>query len=104
MVRLTFQLKSNGKLHLRTTSSSPQLHLRLLSSLYLLSRRVELLEIGDNIVDLLRILEARERHFGAAYLGHRILDVFAEGCFIPSDAGILVCSRVAVTCNRPGLA
>ena len=33
-----------------------------------------LLRIGDNIVDLLGVLEARESHFGAGHLGLRILE------------------------------
>jgi hypothetical protein len=45
------------------------LHLRKLSS--------------DDIVNLLRIFQAWKSHFGTRYLGPRILDVFAEGCFIP---------------------
>src|SRR5882757_1075765 len=69
----------------------------------LLSRRIEPFEIGDDIVNLLRIFQAWKSHFGTRYLGPRILDVFAEGCFIPGDAGILVRRRIAVAFNRPSL-
>src|SRR6266480_7167670 len=56
----------------------------------LFSRRIELLEVGDDVVNLLWIFQAWKSHFGAGYLGFRILDVFTEGCFIPGDSGILV--------------
>src|SRR5260370_926891 len=79
--------------------TAPLLHLRQLSSgrdnPRLLSRRIELFEIGDDIVNLLRIFQAWKSHFGTRYLGPRILDVFAEG-FIPGDAGVLVRRRIAV--------
>src|SRR6266436_9701570 len=85
----------------------PLLQLRELSSgrdnLRLLSRRVELFEIGDDVVNLLRIFQAWKSHFGTGYLGLRILDVFAESCFIPSDSGILVRGRIAEALNRSGL-
>src|SRR5882757_7342012 len=69
----------------------------------LLSRRIEPFEIGDDIVNLLRIFQAWKSHFGTRYLGPWIPDVFAKGCFIPGDAGILVRGRIAVAFNRPGL-
>src|SRR6202166_1311788 len=87
------------------TASLP--HLRELSfgrdNRRLLSRRVELFEIGDDIVNLLRIFQTWKSHFGAGYFGLRILDVFAESGFIPGDPGILVCGRIAVAFNHPGL-
>src|ERR1700682_6335369 len=87
--------------------TAPLLHLRELSSgrdnPRLLSRRVELFEIGDDIVNLLRIFQTWKSHFGAGYLGLRILDVFAESGFVPGDAGILVCGRIAVAFHHPGL-
>src|SRR5882757_4446675 len=70
--------------------TAPLLHLREPSGRdnpRLLSRRIELFEVGDDIVNLLRIFQAWKSHFGTRYLGLRILDVFAEGCFIPGDAG-----------------
>src|SRR6202051_4262852 len=92
----------------RVSPTAPLLHLRELSSgrdnPRLLSRRVELFEIGDDIVNLLRIFQAWKSHFGTGYFGLRILDVFAESGFIPGDAGILVCGRIAVAFNHPGLA
>src|SRR6202051_2913433 len=87
--------------------TAPLLHLRELSfgrdNRRLLSHRVELFEIGDDIVNLLRIFQTWKSHFGAGYFGLRILDVFAESGFIPGDAGILVCGRIAVAFNHPGL-
>src|SRR5260370_37968008 len=70
---------------------------------HLLSRRIELFEIGDDIVNLLWIFQAWKGHFGTGYLGRRILDVFAESCFIPGDSGILVRGGIAVAFNHPGL-
>jgi hypothetical protein len=67
------------------------------------SRRVELFEIGDDIVDLLRIFQTRKGHLGTGYLGLRIPDVFAESGFIPGNSGTLVRGRVAVAFDRPGL-
>src|SRR5258705_11899622 len=71
--------------------TAPLLNLRELSSgrdnlRLLFSRRVKLFEIGDDIVNLLRIFQAWKNHLGARYPGLRILDVFAESCFIPGDS------------------
>src|ERR1700738_719078 len=85
--------------------TAPLLHLRELSSgrdnPRLLSRRIELFEIGDDILNLLRIFQAWKSHFGTGYLGLRILDVFAEGGFIAGDSGVLVRGRIAVPFNHP---
>src|ERR1700752_1937141 len=71
--------------------TAPLLHLRELSSgrenSRLLSHGIELFEIGDDIINLLRIFQARKGHLGTGYLGLRILDVFAESCFIPGNSG-----------------
>src|SRR5712671_4710927 len=88
--------------------TAPLLNLRELSSggdnpCLLFSRRIELFEIGDDIVNLLWIFQAWKGHFGTGYLGLRILDVFAESGFIPGDSGILVRGRIAVAFNHPGL-
>jgi hypothetical protein len=88
--------------------TAPLLNLRELSSggdhrCLLFSRRIELFEIGDNIVNLLWIFQAWKGHFGTRYLGLRILDVFAESCFIPGDSGILVRGRIAEAFNHPSL-
>src|SRR6266481_168220 len=102
----------SGSLRKATGSVSPTaplLHLREFSSgrdgprPLPFSRRVELFEIGDDIVNLLRIFQTRKSHFGAGYLGLWILDVFAEGGFIPGDSGIFVRGRIAVAFNHPGL-
>src|SRR5258708_23885842 len=88
--------------------TAPLLHLRELSSgrdnlRLLFSRRIELFEIGDDIVNLLRIFQAWKDHFCTRYLGLRILDVFAESYFIPGDSGILVRGRITVAFNHPSL-
>src|SRR5260370_28849683 len=88
--------------------TAPLLHLRELScggdNLRLLfSRRIELFEIGDDIVNLLGVLQARKSHFGTGYLGLRILDVFAESCFIPGNSGIFVRGGIAESLNRSSL-
>src|SRR5260370_15476599 len=69
----------------------------------LLSRRIALFEVGEHIVNLLRIFQTWKSHFGTGYFCLRILDVFAESGFIPRDAGILVCGRIAVAFNHAGL-
>src|ERR1700704_107505 len=88
--------------------TAPLLNLRELSSgrdnpCVLFSRRIELFEIGDDIVNLLRIFQTRKSHFGTGYLGLGVLDVLAESFFIPGDSGILVRGRIAVAFNHPGL-
>jgi len=88
--------------------TAPLLHLRELSSgrdnlRVLFSRRIELFEIGDDIVNLLGVLQAWKSHFGTGYLGLRILDVFAESCFIPGDSGIFVRGGIAESLNRSSL-
>src|SRR5258705_8870928 len=88
--------------------TAPLLHLGELSSgrdnfRLPFSHRIELFEIGDDIVNLLGVFQAWKSHFGTGYLGLRILDVFAESCFIPSDSGILVRGRIAEALNRSGL-
>src|SRR5947207_4377328 len=92
----------------RPDFAAPLLHLRELSSgrdnlRFLFSRRIELFEIGDDIVNLLRVFQAWKNHFGTGYLGLRILDVFAESCFIPGDSGIFVRGRIAEALNRSRL-
>src|ERR1700731_4532435 len=99
---------SLGKAADPISPTAPLLHLRELSSgrdnpRLPFSGRNELFEIGDDIVNLLRIFQAWKSHFGARFLGPGIPDVFAEGCFIPGDAGILVRRRIAVAFNRPSL-
>src|SRR5947207_7786981 len=92
----------------RPDFAAPLLHLRELSSgrdnlRLLFSRSIELFEIGDDIVNLLRVFQAWKNHFGAGYLGLRILDVFAESGFIPGDPGIFVRRRIAEALNRSSL-
>src|SRR5258708_19889929 len=79
--------------------TAPLLHLGELSSgrdnfRLPFSRRIELFEIGDDIVNLLGVFQAWKSHFVTVHLGLRILDVFAESCFIPLDSGILFRGRI----------
>src|SRR5260221_6253037 len=88
--------------------TAPLLHLGELSSgrdnfRLPFSRRIELFEIGDDIVNLIGVLQARKSHFGTGYLGLRILDVFAESCFIPGNSGIFVRGGIAESLNRSSL-
>src|SRR6185437_9990826 len=65
--------------------------------------RTELFEVGPQVAGLFFVLDAGENHLGVGNLGAWILDVFLEGCFVPSDAGILVGVRVAVLGDRAGM-
>lgn len=64
---------------------------------------VERVQVGDQILDLLFVLDAGEGHLGAWDLRLGILDVVAERCLIPSDARFLVGVRVAVAFDRSRL-
>ena len=55
---------------------------------------IELLEKGEQVVGHLLILQAGIDHLGARDFRLGILDVLAEGCFIPDDSGVLVGRRV----------
>jgi hypothetical protein len=58
--------------------------------LHLLPRRVELRQVGDQVRDLLRVLDAGERHLGAGDLAPGVDDVFAERRLVPGDVRLLV--------------
>src|SRR6478736_7538613 len=66
----------------------------------LLAVLVELLEEGDQVVDLLLALDAGEDHLGARDLGPGVLDVVGEGSFVPGQAGVLVGGGIAVGLDR----
>src|SRR5262245_36250748 len=72
--------------------------------LLLAAVRLELADIGPQVFDLLRVLDAGEEHLGALDLGARVLDVFLEGCLAPGDARALVGVAVIVARGRSGLA
>src|SRR5262249_10272897 len=65
--------------------------------------RTELLEIGPEVAGFFFVLDAGENHLGIGNLGARILDVFLEGCLIPSDTGILVGVGVVELGDRAGM-
>jgi hypothetical protein len=56
------------------------------------------------IVDLLLILDACERHFGTWDLCFRVLDVLLEYGFIPGDAGVPVSLGIAIVGRRASFA
>jgi len=56
------------------------------------------------IVDLLLILDACERHFGTGDLCFRVLDVLLEYGFIPGDAGVPVSLGIAIVGRRASFA
>src|SRR6476660_189221 len=56
----------------------------------LLAARVELLEVGEHVVDVGFAAPAGEDHLFAVDLRLRVLYVFLEGRLVPGDAGILV--------------
>ena len=72
--------------------------------LLLLPVRGELLEEGGEILDLVFLLDAGERHLGAGDLGLRVLDVLGEHRLVPGDAGILVGVGIAVARDASGVA
>src|SRR5579862_1486008 len=75
-------------------------------SLLLLDRAVgvELADIGPQVVDLVRFLDAGEDHFGAGHHAPRVLDVFLEFSLIPDDARILVGVGILEVGNAAGMA
>src|SRR5262245_40682996 len=70
----------------------------------LLPVRSELLEIGNEIVDLVVFGQACKDHLGSGHLRLGILQVLAERRLVPRDAGILVRFAVAVPFDRAGFA
>src|ERR1700751_5890065 len=72
--------------------------------LLLLPVRSELLEIGDDIVDVLILRQPGKDHLGPRNLGARVLQIFLQGRLVPGDARILVGIAVAVVRIGPGLA
>src|SRR5215216_772467 len=64
----------------------------------------ELLEVGPQIGDFLVVLDPGENHFGAGYLGSRILDVILERILAPGDPRILVGLGISIALDGAGLA
>src|SRR5689334_10096000 len=60
------------------------------SVLFLLPRRVVLLEERGEVLGALLVLQAGIDHLGAGNFRARVLDVFEEGGVVPGDARILV--------------
>ena len=50
-----------------------------------LPAHVELLEVGNEVVDPLLVLEPGIDHLGAGDLGPRVLDVIPEGGLVPGE-------------------
>src|SRR6185437_9852819 len=72
--------------------------------LLLLPVRSELADIGPEVGDLLRVLDARKDHLGAWDHRARIVDVFLERVLAPDDAGRLVGLGIAETRSRARVA
>src|SRR5215475_2894246 len=70
----------------------------------LLPVRPELLEIGNEIVDLVVFGQACKDHLGAGHLRLGILQVLAERRLVPRNAGILVRFAVTVPIDRASFA
>jgi hypothetical protein len=62
--------------------------------LLLLAVGIELLEKGHQVVGFLLVHQAGIDHLGARDFRFRILDVLAEGGFVPGDPGVLVGGRI----------
>src|SRR5579871_5770080 len=75
-----------------------------LPALLLAAVRLELADIGPEVVDLLVILDTGEEHLGARDHAARVLDVFLELGLVPGDARILVGVAVIVARGRSRLA
>src|ERR1043165_2300961 len=72
-------------------------------NLLLFAGRVELLEIGPEIVPFFCVVDTSKRHLGSGNLCARVGDVFLEGRLVPCDAGVLVGIRVIVVLDRARL-
>src|ERR1700761_3518985 len=69
-----------------------------------ITMRVELANIGPQIVDLLLVLDAGEGHFGVRYHGARALDVLLECRLVPDDAGVFIGVGIVEIRHRAGMA
>src|SRR5690348_18396082 len=74
------------------------------TALLLAAVRLELADIGPQVVRLLLVLDAGEEHLGARDLAARVLDVFLERRLAPGDARVLVGVAVIVAGRGPRLA
>src|SRR6185437_4420076 len=70
----------------------------------LLASGSSLLDIGDDVIDIVILGQAREDHLGAGNLGAGIFQIFLQGRFIPGDARILVGVAVGIVGIASGLA
>ena len=65
-------------------------------------RLVVLVQKGNQILDLLLVLQPGKRHLRSGHFCLRVLDVFGECRFVPGNAGVLVGRRVAETLDGAG--
>src|SRR5581483_3410095 len=65
---------------------------------------VEGVQVGDQVLDLLFVLDARERHLGARNLRLRVLNVLGERRLVPGDPRLLVGVGIVVAPHRSGFA
>src|SRR5690348_10488472 len=77
---------------------------RASGGLLLLPVGAELADIGPEVLDVLRVLDAGEDHLCARDHRPRIGDVFLEIRLVPDDAGVLVGVGIAEARRRAGMA
>ena len=65
--------------------------------------RVELRDVGPQVVDLLFVLDAGEDHFGARNHALRILDVFLEYFSAPDNSRLLIRVRIVEIRRAAGM-
>ena len=63
--------------------------------------RIELLQVGDDAIDVLLVRQSWKDHLGVRYLCTRVLKIFLERCFVPDETGILIGWRIVVSFNSP---
>jgi hypothetical protein len=61
-------------------------------------------QVGQEVGDLLVVLQAREHHLGAGHQAFRGLDVLGDRLVLPDDAGVLEGVRIPEILEAAGLA
>ncbi len=66
-------------------------------------RLASLLEVGNNVLSILRLLESGKNHLVSLDEFLRILEPLHDVLIVPFDASLLVCARVRITLHGSGL-